>query len=507
MDESLYSEKHRAEVFLEILESMLKGISPTVYAQNVSAIMDSTFDDVSKMAMFPPHYLIHSIEANCAYHRGYRNDELNSHKFEKILNHYKKYYDPVAKYFLSEIDGGLYPFLINIARQQFYLQYSYGGNDLGRAIIIFHESKYHKAEELFKNKYGLSYKDWLLVGFGIYAGIHNKRFAYISPGYFTKSSYKIASDETVQSLFKLISITVDEVKDYYKKVRSRIGSKLSTQYDTYIQGAFTERPLLKFNENQYLVIHKPIFLKKITEGIFDLCKSEWSGEFGNEFGRNFERYIKNLLKEFIPEDRILTENCMRRFTNKKICDFVINNDDSLYLIECKGTEYSSYTATINAMKQDNSTKKITSGIEQIVSTADLIKQGTFLDILGDTSNKRIISSLITFKQLYLVNIQWYWDKIITFTMNSIQKKIIDTIFEYRPQILSVSELEQFLLYSVKQNKSHLEIFQEKLEQDESVTGDWSVYLKNDNERIKLLEVAFDKFYKDFLPDNSSTYFD
>lgn len=497
MDVGMSSEKHRAEAFLERLEGMLRGIPPTVYAPKVSAIMDIVLNDREKLiAKYPPHYLIHSIEANCAYYRSYLNDELDDQKFRKIINHYIKYYDPVAKYFLSEIDDGFYPFLINMARQQFHLQYIHGVNDLGRSIILFCESKYPRAEKLIKNKYGLSFKEWLTIGFGIYASTHDKRPAYISPEYFTNLEPKLADEKSVYALFDILSITVDGVKDNYMRVRQSIGAKIASQYDTYIQGVFTEKPMLRMNENQYIVIYKPLLLKRIAEGIFDLCKSEWPGEFGNEFGHNFERYVENLLLEFIPKNQLITESILRRYSDDKVCDFIIINEDSLYLLECKGTEYSSYIATTNAMKQDNSTRKISTGIEQLYSTAKQIRKGVFFNILGDVSNKRIISSVITFKQLYFANIKWYWDKVISSSMDQSRKNSIEKYFDYRPQVLSIGELEQFLLYSINQGKTHFEIFKEKLGQSESTSGDWAIYLKVDKERVKLLGASFDRFFEE-----------
>lgn len=491
-----YSEKHRTERFLEELKSKLKGYPPFHYAVTVSGILDDTIKNPNLMSYWPPHYLIHSIEANCAYHFSYRQDTLDQNKLIRIMNFYKQYFDPVAKYFLTKVDDGLYPFLINMARQQFHLQEQFGKHNLGRAIYLFYKGNYKKSEELFKEKFGMNYTEWLIVGFGVFAGTHDKSPAMISPEYFLKADYKIANDNAVINFFKLISTTPEEVKIFFKSVREKIGLNIAPQYETYIQGIFAEKPLLKFHDNCFLVVHKPLLLKKIAEGIFDLSKSQ--GDFGNEFGKTFENYVEKLLLEYIPKEKIIAEKDLQKFTKEKVCDFIIVEKDFLYLIECKGTEYSSYIATINAMKKDNSTKKISSGIVQLGSTAKQIKNNCFQELLGDTKSKKLISSIITFKQLYLVNIKWYWENVTTSLINEELKREIESTFAYKPQILSISELEQLLDYSSKNSINYFEIFKEKLTQSESLTGDCSIFLKNDNHKVDLLLKTFDSFFKDNL---------
>ncbi|MFT9850213.1 hypothetical protein [Aneurinibacillus sp. REN35] len=99
-------------------------------------------------------------------------------------------------------------------------------------------------------------------------------------------------------------------------------------------------------------------MRKVIEGIFDICKKEIPGDFGKEFGDAFERYVHQLLKFFIPAAQIFNEKQLRRYTDKKICDYMLVFEDHIFLIECKAIEYSAYVSSENALKGDNSTKKI-----------------------------------------------------------------------------------------------------------------------------------------------------
>jgi hypothetical protein len=66
------------------------------------------------MGRYPIHFLMHSIQANCSYFNANRNDRLTEIKLQRILNHYRQYFDPVAEYFLTK-DDGVEPVFVNIS--------------------------------------------------------------------------------------------------------------------------------------------------------------------------------------------------------------------------------------------------------------------------------------------------------------------------------------------------------------------------------------------------------
>lgn len=214
---------HKAESFFEILEGLLKSYSPSEYAPFVSALIDKCISNPSLCAKWPPHYLIHSIEANCAYHRKVRNSKININQVTRIINHYNSSIDPLAKKFLSEIEDGFWAFLINMARQQFYLQYTIGKNDLARAHILFGEDGYPRSKNLFQNRFGISFFQWITLGFSIYTHIDVDSFrpAYISQNYFFNAQPQLVPDASIPPFFSLISATPDELKKIIKKLEMK----------------------------------------------------------------------------------------------------------------------------------------------------------------------------------------------------------------------------------------------------------------------------------------------
>jgi len=355
MDNEDYRLKHKADVFRERLQSLLKRYNPTHYAVIVSNIINEVFVNRKHMGRYPIHFLMHSIQANCSYYNANRNDMLTEIKLQRILNHYRQYFDPVAEYFLTK-DDGVEPFFVNISRQQFSLQWGNDTNSLGRSILLFNRSNYPKSEQYFTDKFNMTFHDWFLIGFAIYAYIAENKPKIISPLYYINSKQKIASDLAINSFFQQNFVTPTDVKDFNNQIENKIGSTFALFYETYLRGVFVEKPMLRINETDYLVIHQELFMSRAAEGLFDICKKGLPSDFGMEFGHNFERYIVNLLREFVSPEQIYTEIQLRQYTQKKICDVMMVFEGYIFLIECKGIEYSAYIATENSMKSDNSSK-------------------------------------------------------------------------------------------------------------------------------------------------------
>lgn len=487
--------KHKAEVFKEGLESLLKRYNPEEYSIFVVNIINYVYENRREMTRYPLHFLLHSIQANAMYHHSHRNEPIDTKSLNKIMRHYIKYYDPIAQVYLSDKEG-LVLFFINMARQQFYLQQSYGVDSMGRSLLLF-DSKYLKKTEAFlKEKYNLTFYQWYCIGFAIYAGIDKSEQKIIDKSSLSSMCGEYLGEENIESFFELVSTTSEGIKEIQNAIHKKVGELQALLYDTYLQGSFFFKPFLKLKDGGFLAIHKELFMRKVIEGIFDLCKKEIPSDFGIEFGKSFERYVGEVIRNFIPNGKLITETDVRKITDRKVCDYILIFDDCIYLIECKGVEYSAHIAAENAMKNDNSTKKISTGYEQLTSAAKMLKEGLLVDLVGDISSKKIIASVVTYKQLHQANTQWYSDKIIS--PNIANKDIDLELFDIRPQVVSIMEFEKIMLYLSKNNFEIVELFSEKAVKGDLITGDWIVYLKNDNDSIQFLTDAFENFMDDFV---------
>ncbi|RIE03750.1 hypothetical protein D3H35_09335 [Cohnella faecalis] len=130
----------------------------------------------------------------------------------------------------------------------------------------------------------MTFHDWFLIGFAIYAYIADNKPKIISPLYYINSKQKIASDLAINSFFQQNFVTPTDVKDFNNQIENKIGSTFVLFYETYLRGVFVDKPMLRINETDYLVIHQELFMSRAAEGIFDICKKgyqatlEWNSD-------------------------------------------------------------------------------------------------------------------------------------------------------------------------------------------------------------------------------------
>lgn len=462
-------EKLRSLNFLADLEKLTKKYQPQKFAVFASTIINYVLENPKEMNRWPIHFILHAIEANCAYHRPYLNNEVDINAIMKVIRRYKEYDDPVVAYFLNQ-KGEAEPCLINMARQQFQYQSGLGRYDIARGAIIFNSSIFPKSEPKFIKQFGLTFKEWFTFAYAAYAGVLKNSPSTITRDFFTSSNVELFSDANkLISFFKTFSITPEDIKEGFRAIRDSIGP----QFEMYYDSIFVSRPLLQLNDDEFLAVHKHLILTKAVEGIYDESKQLWPDHFGNEFGKSFEGYVGRLLQETKGKNTVFTEQQMRRLVEEKICDYIIIGSDYVLLLECKGTAYSSNLATETAMKKDNSTKKIKEAIKQINSTLAILESGILTPLTGDTQGKIIISIITTYKHIFFANTKWYWDNVINHD-NDVD--VSDSLL-CNPQIMSIDELEKLIIYTNHHNRTFYELFTEMRSHPEvDYGGEWGTYL-------------------------------
>lgn len=485
--------QQKAERFIEELERLVKNYGPEDFATKFSLVLEDAIDDIEQMRIWTPHNILNAIEANCIYHRNTAYEKLDVPRMHKIMNFYHNYHDPVSEYLLEPHKNGLTNFMIYMAKQQFYIQIGYGRHDVGRSILLFKPSFYRNTEKEFIRVNSISFNDWIVLSFGVYSGLMQRKPGLINENYFINSEAKLIPDKSVYSYFSLISVTPQDIRVLYEERKNKISSNRADLFTIYFQSVFLKKPLLKISDNQYLAVLKKFVLGRSVEGLYDLNKS--NQYFGVEFGNAFENYIGLLLGYFFNSSYVYAEKRLRKYTSEKICDYMISIEDYLVLIECKGIEYSSILSTEKAIIQDNSTTKIVSAIEQLSSTIKMIRDGVFTEFLGNKTNQVIIPIIVIYKQIYFANSDWYKKLIYDKVIQSKGKDVLDVFENFSPEILSVSTLEMLLLKFKHEYKDIKSIYIEKRGMSSSITGDWDSFIKLQKDySIEFLSNEFDRFF-------------
>ena len=79
----------RAIAFYDRLEDLVRRYQPEVFAPHAAELLHRILPDRNSWSHYPPHMVVNSIEANCAYFRKHRREPITDTRLNEILNHYR----------------------------------------------------------------------------------------------------------------------------------------------------------------------------------------------------------------------------------------------------------------------------------------------------------------------------------------------------------------------------------------------------------------------------------
>lgn len=487
--DDLYRAKSKAQRFQEEIQRYVKRHNPVHLAICLATKIDQVCSNRNRlMAGWPVHFLIHAIEAGCAYYRDSYNDPITDKTLLKIVNVYHEYYSPMNEYLLKNTRR-MDLFLAMTARQQFYLQETAGEFDAARGLVLFNEANFPTTSELCRRELGFGFKDWFTFCFVLWAGLLDRTPPIISADYFRGGGESLIDRESIRRLFQQLSTDVDGIGQTYRRTRDRHGYL----YDPYFQSIFATRPLLDLGHGNYLAPHKGLILETAVQGLFDLGKTRWTKQFGLEFGSAFEKYVGRVLAE-LPNVRVYSEEEIRKHTFKRVCDYIVVGEQFVLCLECKAVGYSAVLTSEGAVRGDNSTTKIATAIDQITSVAQQALYHELFDLIGSIEGRRVLGIVVTFRHVYMANLEEYWKNAILPHLKSSEDQ--PTIFAHRPQIFDVSELEQLVLLACQSGSSLADVFESKLTHSIYQVGEWQTWLGtqlNEGGSLSILNGVFEEF--------------
>lgn len=497
-EESKETAIRRARAFYQELERLLKRFAPSNFGPFIASTLHQVLKDQNQWAIYPPHMLVNAIEANCAYFRGHRDLQMTHGRLHQILNHYKDYYDPYIKHVLRELRN-IDLFALAMSREQFDLQRTPNLNDFARTLLLYEISNpVPNSSSLFQDHTGVSVNDWIYMCLAIQSHVLNRSNPLIHPDNYINSPIPSVPRNSVPPFLKQASTKPKEIGDYFRGQRDKYPPHLHI----FIKSAFFSTPLIEYEDGQYLVVHPYLIFYYADQGIYDTCSSLNQDVFAHEFGDSFEKYAGCLLAEFFPKDRIFPESMIQAKSEGRVCDYLVDADDCIILIECKATRYSSDLLTENAVLNDNSTGKIADAYEQIIDTAKRVRKGDFKGQLADNS-RPIIAFVTMYGELYFANSLSYFGRFISMRLDKDLLNTWPSPLMHPPQILKIDTLERFLIIMRERKVSPCEMIDEKKQLPYSQAGDWPSYLGSISEGITdwsigLLEDTAQTFFRDVV---------
>lgn len=496
-NENLDSAIARAITFENELERLVKRYLPINFAPLAASTLLGVLSNQNQWGTYPPHIIVKSIEANCAYFRNYRTAVLDERRFNEIISLQTDYYDPYLRYVLQDLQD-LDLFALAMSREQFELQHTPTLDLFARSIILYSDSpQLSRSRELFEARTQITISDWIFLCFIITSVVYGHDVSIFHLRNILESDIKSMPRAAAPYFLECASATPSQIGTLYKNIRQRHSPHLHI----FLKSSFFSKPLLNIGEDNYLVVHPYLIFNHADQGIYDICISEFQDVFSNEFGASFEKYVGELLGEFYSPDSIINEGKMADLIEGRVCDYVIELSDCILLVECKATKYSADLLTENAILHDNSTGKIANAFEQIRNTGARIVDSQ-LDLLICDNSKPLVAISVFYGDLYFANSDGYFERFIRNRMDPDFLGDWPEPLLVRPQIMKIDTFERFLTVCREKKFSPKELIDQKVRLPYEQVGDWQAFIHArstdiSNWEIKLLSDAGKRFIEEF----------
>lgn len=465
----------RADNFHAALTRMLGRYRPDEFCAAVAELVYEVLDNRRFWPYYPLHFLMHCMEANCAYAQPdltrRKTVEVTRARINGVIDYYKSYRDPYLEHALDELEDIGYV-LLAIAKQQFAYQQEPRGEDIARSIVLFVDGEpLPKTAGLFAAKLGFSMRDWIFLCLCVLAHTKSSNTPHTGESNYLGSEVSLIPKSAVRPFLNRCSFTPTDIAQRYRSLRAAFPSYLYI----FLPSVFLERPLIDLGGGDYLAVHPGLLVHNALDGLYEACCELDAQLFHMEFGESFQRYVRMALGELGPDYRIFTERDMQQVSEGRTSDFAVESSDCILLVECKSVRYSAMMLTEGAIKGANSTTKIAESLEQLHHTAMRVRACEF-DSLFRTAGKNVLGMTVTFGRVFFANRPDYVDRFIRPKMQLPDDARWPRPLDEAPQVLSAEALEDMIAVVRATGISISQLFQAKLSQDYDVVGDWDTYL-------------------------------
>lgn len=459
--------------FYDALEKKLKRHPPQVYIPYVAEQLTRSRENVKTLCKLPPHNMIHSIEANCAYYKSGYSDPIDWDKFAKIMNIYHDFGDnPFQSYTIQENIGR---FILMMHRQQFALQEGVSKTYIARVWSLFVNNPYTaKLSEEFQKEYSFTFEQWFHLVFLSWVGANDKPTHLFERNILLNCDFYKVTQDIIDAFYQHISLTVEQVKENFKSLRRDI----EPAFHFLIQPVLMHKPIIDFENGKMIAPAPDLILLYSGQGMLDLL-SRIKG-YDIYLSKSFEAYIMQLLSCLKRKNKILSNNQLERMTDGKSCDFLIETDSEILLVECKATTFTARMFTDNAILKNNSTGKIAEGLVQIYTSAYDLDKGVF-DSLSIDKKKKVVGIVVTLGEIPLANLDWYINSFIMVRAET-EKKLTSPIYpsrlmQDRPITMSVDTFENLIVIMNNTGLSMIDLYTQKEKEGVARAGDWNTFLR------------------------------
>ena len=411
------------------------------------------------MRKWPPHFLLHAIEAKAAYSRGHRDKIANERDLRRIVNHYHRAEDPHLTELLRD-HGGLDPAMSALQAQQFFIQRRPNWLYAALPFAVFCKQM-PQTNEWFVEHFGYSIVDLLRVHFATWAVLHDNQFVAVR-----RSSY-----DDIRSRFspEMPSDRLDRILADSSYQQANLGAEFLQRRESLNEkrlhwrgrSCFEDRPLIQFGD-EFICPSFGALVGNAERSI--LRKTKSAPAFSDEVGPAFEGYLKGAIADVFDEFFRPDEVSKGKF---KACDFAIPVNDCLVLIECKaaGEDATLGWYLPSAIERSNAMKKVRTSLPQFAGTLEN------LEAIGVKSDFGFCLAItVLMGEINFPNSQWRHDR---YTSDAVKTQLPDNLIFL---VLSAQSFVQLLSLCKSEPSLIAKLIRDWSESNYHLTGDLDRHL-------------------------------
>jgi hypothetical protein len=455
--------------FYDALEKSVKRYRPDAYIPYMTRLFQDTRTDQKRRYYLPPHRVLHSIEANCAFYKSGYTESPDWSAVVRIMNVYVEHSNEMHLWATS---SNLQHFVLMMYREQIELQCHETREYMARMWELFVANpEMQIISSKLRETWGLTHTEWLQLSFLTWAA------AKLNPGSFFSKNAVLncrelhVRESALDAFLRVSSLSPDEIGKCFLASRKEYPAK----FHSLIRSVFLECPIVRFPDGRMVSPHEGLLFMHSGTGLYRLSRD--IEHFYDAFSHGFERYVERLLGYISNRGRLLTEKTLQKASSGKTCDFLLETADATVLVECKACMQTSNILTNSVIQRDNSTWKVVKGLRQIVSTATDAANGVFAP-LGVDVGKNVLGIVVTFGDIPFANSDWYFDSFFNECFREHAKKDLlpAGMMVKKPIVISVRVLQDLVRLLNTCGTSFSDVYADKEKQPYLQVGDWETYL-------------------------------
>lgn len=487
------SAEAQAVEFFERVRARVRTMSPRILGQIVARILGAVKDGHMEMRYWPPHYLLHALEASCAHFREPYSKEISQDDLLKLMKVYVDYYDPISNYLLTD-QQRLDLMLVAYSRAQFPVQGRVDLHFFGRTASLFDPARLPRCDRILRQRLGFSIRDWQRFCLAVMSSAADESRGHVlGEGYLDSLPDDVFPRSVRRSMFRSLSRSPEEVGAGFMERRSK-----RLFHDILIPTQFRERPLLEIRPQVHVVVSPDWVAERCGEGVRELLDGLDHATLSNELGASFESYVEKTIREAPGVIRVIPERELRSAASGRICDFLVETQEAILLVECKVGRQSVIEVSEEAVYQTD-TRRLADATNQLAETAISLQDAEVRRAINlELWARPILPMVITSDPFYGANGRRYRE-LLDRRLGEMRRQPWNRSVAPYPEILPVADFELLVVAARRADLGRLVLDKQAAADD--VLGDWHPFLGQkvqEGECIERLADEGNQFFRDLL---------